>query len=139
MARLVVYGRSGLCPDMVRWNRWVASHPLAYVEYDIDSDDEAEAKVLAWTGHRSVPTLVIAPDDGFEPIEEPSPLPEGRGPRAIDRGTMLTEPNPAQINTFLIRNGIDFGGKGGTTDRFEQAEREPAGQHTDQSWWRKLV
>lgn len=139
MPRLVVYGRSGPCPDMTRWARWVASHPLAYVEFDIDGDEDAEAKVIAWTGHRSVPTLVIAPDGGFDPIEAPSPLPEGRGPRAIDRGTMLTEPNPGQIGDFLRRHGIDFGGADGTTDRFTEPERTAAGSHAEHGWWRKLI
>jgi hypothetical protein len=57
----------------------------------------------------SVPTLVIAPDDGLDPIEEPKSL-RGRSPRTVDRGVMLTEPNPGQITPFLERNGIPFGG-----------------------------
>ncbi|MEZ4502821.1 MAG: glutaredoxin family protein [Dehalococcoidia bacterium] len=106
MARLVVYVRSRVCPDVARWRRWLQQHELDYVELDIDSDAEAYDRVLRWTGFESVPTLVIAPDDGLEPIEAPSALPPGRGPRAIDRGTMLTEPNPGQIVPFLERNGI---------------------------------
>jgi len=113
VARLVVYGRSSFCPDMLRWRRWVSEHPLEFVEFDIDTDREAYTKVKAWTGHESVPTLVIAPEDGFDPIEPPARLPAGRSPRAFDRGTMLTEPNPAQVAAFLERNGIAFGGAGG--------------------------
>ena len=93
MARLVVYVRSAFCPDVWRWQRWLSTHPVERLEIDIDQDDEAYARVRAWTGHESVPTLVIAPDDDLEPLEEPEPLP-GRSPRAIDRGSMLTEPNP---------------------------------------------
>lgn len=107
MARLVVYVRSAFCPDVFRWQRWLQSHELDFVEFDIDSDPVAYERVRSWTGHESVPTLVIAPDDGVEPIEEPSPLP-GRSPRGVDRGTMLTEPNPGQIEAFLKRNGIPF-------------------------------
>ena len=70
--------------------------------------------MLAWTGHESVPTVVIAADDSVEPIAEPAPLPERRGPRAVDRGTMLTEPNPGQVGPFLGRHGIAYGGPGGT-------------------------
>ncbi len=110
MARLVVYLRSSFCPDVARWRRWVSDHPLQYTEIDIDRDDEGYEKVLAWTGHESAPTLVIAPDDGLDPIDEPAPLPGGRGPRAVDRGTMLTEPNPGQIGPFLDRHGIPYGG-----------------------------
>ena len=109
----VVYLRSAFCPDVARWRRWVSDHPLDYVELDIDGDDNAYAKVLAWTGHESVPTLVIAPDDSLDPVAEPLPLPHGGGPRAIDRGTVLTEPAPGQIEAFLERHGIPFGGAGG--------------------------
>ena len=109
MTRLVVYGRSSFCPDMMRWEHWLKRHPVEHVAFDIDNDREAFAKVVTWTGHQSVPTLVIAPDDGVDPIEEPEPLPAGRGPRAIDRGTMLTEPNPGQVEAFLDRHGIPYG------------------------------
>ena len=108
MTRLVVYGRSSFCPDMMRWEHWLKRHPVEHVAFDIDTDPEALAKVVAWTGHQSVPTLVIAPDDGVDPIEEPSVLPAGRGPRAVDRGTMLTEPNPGQVEAFLDRHGIPY-------------------------------
>ncbi|RLT41971.1 MAG: hypothetical protein DWI58_07635 [Chloroflexi bacterium] len=111
MARLVVYGRSGYCPDMMRWDRWVREHPLAYVLFDIDVDTDARAFVVRHTGHRSVPTLVIAPDDGFDPIEDPAAL--IRSARDVDRGSMLTEPSAPTIEAFLHRNGIAFGGAGG--------------------------
>jgi glutaredoxin len=118
MPRLVVYGRSSFCPDMLRWGHWLKRNPVEHLAFDIDSDAEALAKVVAWTGHRSVPTLVIAPDDGFDPIEEPTPLPAGRGPRGVDRGTMLTEPHPGQVEEFLERHGIAYGGppEGEATD-----------------------
>ena len=122
MARLVVYGRSSFCPDMMRWRRWVKEHPIRYIEFDIDGDDEAYGKVRAWTGHESVPTLVIAPDDGFDPIEQPEPL--TGSPRGADRGVMLTEPHPGQIETFLERNGIPFGGPDGTDDTIEETAIE---------------
>jgi len=124
MVRLVVYVRSRFCPDVARWHRWLQGTDIEYTELDIDLDRDAYDRVKRWTGHESVPTLVIAPDEGVEPIEEPSPLPPGRGPRAIDRGTMLTEPNPGQIGPFLERNGIPFtrdegaaGGSGGILGR----------------------
>ena len=117
MARLVVYVRSSFCPDVARWRRWVSEHPLEYVEIDIDGDGEGYDRVIAWTGHEAVPTLVIAADDEIDPIEEPSPLPAGRGPRAVDRGTILTEPNPAQIGPFLQCHGIAYVGSGDTDQR----------------------
>jgi glutaredoxin len=126
MARLVVYVRSSFCPDVWRWQRWVSQHELDFFELDIDADPQAYARVIEWTGHESVPTLVIAPDDGLEPIEEPSPRP-GRSPRGVDRGTMLTEPNPGQVEAFLDRWGIRYG-RGAE-------EGEPAGE--DRRWWQR--
>ena len=121
MARLVVYGRSAFCPDMHRWRQWVGEHPLRYVEFDIDHDSEAYRKVLAWTGYESVPTLVIAPDDGVDPIELPEPLPSGHGPRGVDRGSMLTEPHRGQVEALLKRHKISFCGPGGVDDTLEAA------------------
>ena len=66
MARLVVYVRSSFCPDVARWRRWVSEHPLEYVEIDIDRDVEGYDRVIAWTGHEAVPTLVIAADDEID-------------------------------------------------------------------------
>ena len=128
MARLVVYGRSGYCPDMLRWERWVRQHPLACVVFDIDFDDAARDRVRAWTGHDSVPTLVIAADDGFDPIEAPAPL-TGRGPRGVDRGTMLTEPGTGEVEAFLRRHGIAFGGPNGTDPSLTAPVIERAGRH----------
>ena len=128
MARLVVYVRSAFCPDVWRWQRWLSTHPVERLEIDIDQDDEAYARVRAWTGHESVPTLVIAPDDGLEPLEEPEPLP-GRSPRAIDRGSMLTEPNPGQVEAFLDRWGIPYG-EAADGDEVADGERP---------WWKKVL
>ena len=105
MARLVVYVRSGLCPDTWRWHRWLNEHPVEHVEVDITADAAAQARLRSWTGHEPVPTLVIAGDDGLEPIAEPEPL-AGRRVRACDRGTLISEPNPDQIAPFLARHGI---------------------------------
>jgi hypothetical protein len=108
MARLVVYGSSIPCPDMARFHLWLARHEVDdIVMLDIHRDRDAYQKVVGWTGHASVPTLVIADDDGLEPASVPEPL-EGRRARAFDRGTMLTEPNPGQIADFLARNGVAF-------------------------------
>ncbi len=127
MTRLVVYGRSSFCPDMMRWDRWVQNHPIGYVSFDIDVDEAARAFVLHHAGHLSVPTLVIAPDDGFDPHEEPGLL-GPRGPRAVDRGSMLTEPGNGQVDEFLRRNAIPFGGPGGDTSVTEW-DIQQAGEH----------
>jgi hypothetical protein len=42
---------------------------------------------------------------------------------------MLTEPHPGQVEEFLTRNGIPFGGLDGTDDSIEETEIEyPHGQ-----------
>ena len=78
MPRLVVYVRSRFCPDVGRWRRWRDRHEVDAEELDIDLDPEARARLLALTGHESVPTLVIAGDelvprdarlDGVEVVE----------------------------------------------------------------------
>lgn len=115
MARLVVYGSSVPCPDMARFAWWLQRHDVPSLAYvDIHRERWAYDRVVEWTGHASVPTLVIAADDGLDPITEPTVLAPGRSARAFDRGTMLTEPNPPQIADFLRRNGI------------EVTEREPS-------------
>ena len=128
MARLVVYGRSSFCPDMMRWQRWIAENPLEYIEFDIDADEEAWQKVARWTGHESVPTLVLAADDSFDPIEEPKPLPAGSSPRAVDRSVMLTEPNPGQVENFLDRHGIPYGEASG----LDKSAVTKEGRHREQ-------
>lgn len=109
---------------MYRWHRWVTEHAIEFVEFDIDTDEEAYRKVIEWTGHESVPTLVIAPDDSVDPVETPAPLPAGRSPRGFDRGTMLTEPNPGQVAPFLERHGIAFARR----DAQEANEAERSGR-----------
>lgn len=106
MARLVVYGSSIPCPDMARFQWWLQRHEVDRIEFiDIHREEWAYDRVVEWTGHASVPTLVIAEDDGLDPVEPPAPL-KGHRVRGFDRGTMLTEPNPGQIEEFLRRNGI---------------------------------
>lgn len=107
MARLVVYGSSAPCPDMASFGWWLRRHHVeGLVMLDVHRDQAAMSTLLDLVGSASVPTLVIASDDGSEPIEEPAPLRGGRV-RALDRGTVLSEPNPGQIAEFLDRHGID--------------------------------
>lgn len=112
MARVVVYGSSIPCPDMSRFGWWIDRHEVdAMVMRDIHQDREAMEIILGLTGgNASVPTLVIAPDDGWLPIRPPVPL-KGRL-RGVDRGTVLTEPNPGQIIDFLRANDIEVRERG---------------------------
>lgn len=108
MARLVVYGSSIPCPDMARFQWWLQQFEVPSIQFiDIHREEWAYDRVVAWTGHASVPTLVIADDDGDEPVTPPAPIGPGERIRGNDRGTMLTEPNPGQIEGFLRRNGVE--------------------------------
>jgi len=111
---------------MSRFGWWLDRHEVdAMVMRDIHQDREAMEIVLGLTGgNASVPTLVIAPDDGWLPIRPPAPL-KGRL-RGVDRGTVLTEPNPGQIADFLRANDIAVRerGKGGKSDTASAAKAD---------------
>ena len=108
MARLVVYGSSIPCPDMARFQWWLQRHEVPSIAFvDIHREEWAYDRVVGWTGHASVPTLVIAEDDSLDPATVPLPLEPGQRVRGFDRGTMLTEPNPGQIADFLRRGGVE--------------------------------
>jgi hypothetical protein len=53
-----------------------------------------------------VPTLVIVDGDHVEPAEPPTPLPPGRSPRGVDRGSMITEPTRSELRAWLVKNGL---------------------------------
>ncbi|TAK73785.1 MAG: hypothetical protein EPO16_11945 [Dehalococcoidia bacterium] len=100
---------------MARLGLWLEQHAVeGMVMLDIQQDAEAYKKVKGWAGYASVPTLVIAPDGGLDPIDPPLPL-LGKRARGFDRGTVLTEPNPAQITEFLRRNGITVQERGSSS------------------------
>jgi len=105
-AEIVMYSRTFGCPFVSVAKRVFADFALGYREIMIDKDPEAKARVLAWTGFQSVPTLVIAALGSDRPIEEPAPLPRGASPRGIDRGYMLTEPGRAELIAWLVRHGF---------------------------------
>jgi glutaredoxin len=73
---------------------------------NIGRDREAAGRVRALTGFESVPTFVVVDGESIDPIEPPSPLPAGRGPRGIDRGSVLTEPTNAELKTWLTKHGL---------------------------------
>ena len=73
---------------------------------DIEKDAAAARRVIAWTGFRSVPTLLIAEEGSLEPCEAPAALAPGGSPHGIDRGSMLTEPTRAQLRSWLIAHGL---------------------------------
>ncbi|MCU0513867.1 MAG: glutaredoxin family protein, partial [Anaerolineae bacterium] len=88
---LVMYTRTAGCPFVTTAKRVLADFGVPYREVFIDQDPEARARVLAWTGFLSVPTLVVAAPGQDVPWTAVAPLPPGDSPRGVDRGPMLTE------------------------------------------------
>ena len=106
MTRLVVYVRRAFCPDVKRTREYLARHAIPHTEVDADADPAARQRVLRWTGFLSFPTLVIVDGDSLDPAVPPSPLRPGQSPRAVDRGSMLTEPSLTALEAFLRRHGL---------------------------------
>lgn len=103
---IVMYSRTIGCPYISVAKRVFADFALDYREIMIDKDPDAKARVIAWTGFQSVPTLVIAEVGSDYPFEEPAPLPCGSSPRGIDRGTMMTEPHRMELKAWLVKHGF---------------------------------
>lgn len=103
--RLVVY-MTPWCPDCRDVQGALRAWGVSFVTVNIREDRSAAARVRGWTGFESVPTLVIADEEGNEPFEPPAPLPPGRGPAGVDRGSLLTEPKRDQLRAWLVKNGL---------------------------------
>jgi len=103
---LVMYARASSCPFVSLAKRVFDDYHVAYREIYIDRDEDARKRVLEWTGFLSVPTLVVARAGEDLPYEPQAPLAAGNSPRGIDRGTMITEPNIAELSQWLLRHGF---------------------------------
>ena len=103
---LVMYSRTQGCPYTRIAKRTLERRGVPYREIYIDRDAEAARRVEAWTGFRSVPTLVVARPGEDVPYEPPAPLPEGASPKGVDRGTMITEPLAGQLLAWLRKHGF---------------------------------
>lgn len=71
MPSVTVYG-TGSCPDVRRTRRTLDSADVLYDFIDIDTDDDAEKRVLDWNdGRRRVPTIVVQDLDGQRVLSNP--------------------------------------------------------------------
>ncbi len=80
---LIMYARERFCPDVNRARGRLAQLNIPWVEYDTDSDADARDQMIAISGRRNVPTLVI--DD-----------------------CVLVEPSVAELDAALEAAGYDF-------------------------------
>jgi glutaredoxin len=104
--KLVMYTRTMGCPFVSTAKRVLADRAVPYAEVYIDRDPRAKQRLLEWVGYLSVPTLIVVDGDAVTPYEEPSPLARGASPRGINRGSMITEPNIEQLETWLRQHGF---------------------------------
>ncbi len=103
---LVMYSRTMSCPFLSIARQVLGKQNVPYRELFIDRNPEYERRVVAWTGFRSIPTLIIARPGEEVPYEEPAPLKTGESPRGINRGSMLTEANEDELLTWLRQHGF---------------------------------
>jgi glutaredoxin len=103
---LVMYSRTRACPFVRTAKRVLDREGIAYREIFIDTDAEAEQRVVDWTGYRSVPTIILAKPGEDLPYEDPAPLAAGASPRGLDRGVMITEPGEVSLETWLKKHGL---------------------------------
>ena len=67
---LVMYSRTRSCPFVRTAKRVLDRENIPYREIFIDQDPEAEQRVIAWTGFKSVPTIIVARPGEVLPYEE---------------------------------------------------------------------
>ncbi len=103
---IVVYTRSTYCPYQRKAERVFQKYGMEPRTILIDRNPEAEARVVNWTGFRSVPTIIVACRGEDLPAEPPAPLPRGHSPRGVDRGSMITEATEDQLEQWLVKHGL---------------------------------
>lgn len=107
MARdIILYSRATSCSDIDHVRARLQEWNLPFREIDIEADARAAARLEAWTGFLSVPTVVIADAGSDEPYQEPAGLTPNMNPRNVDRGSIITEPSTANLRVFLEHNGF---------------------------------
>ncbi len=103
---LVVYTRSTYCPYQAKADRVFDKYKVPHRTILIDQDRQAEQRVIAWTGFKSIPTILVARRGEDVPYEEPTPLAKDASPRGIDRGSMITEATEEQLTAWLQKHGF---------------------------------
>jgi glutaredoxin len=103
---LVVYVRTSYCPYVALARDVLARYHVPHRELDIEADPAMADRVRKWTGFLSVPTLVLAEPGETVPYEPPVPLPSGRSPKNVDRGSLISEPNNVGLENWLYQHGF---------------------------------
>ena len=67
---IVMYARERFCPDVQRARRRLTELGLNWAEFDVEADAAANDRMLAISGSRKVPTMVIGETILVEPSVE---------------------------------------------------------------------
>lgn len=67
---ITMYARERFCPDVTRARTRLEHHGITWTEFDIESDDEKKAEMVALTGKPNVPQVVIGDRILIEPSVE---------------------------------------------------------------------
>ena len=103
---IVMYVRRAFCPNVALARDVLNRHHIPYREVFIDKDPAMADRVKAWTDFHSVPTIILANPGEDVPYTDFLPRPTDRTNRGYDRGPMITEPNNADLENWLYRNGF---------------------------------
>ncbi len=102
----IKYTRTRPCPACARARALLTENSVPFREVMIDLDPEARSYVEKLTGFRAVPTLVVSPPNLGQPQVEAKPLEQGRSPRGVDRGPVITEPDMIGLRRWLAKHGF---------------------------------
>lgn len=103
---IVMFVRSSFCPGVALARDLLNRYEISYREVKIDTDLEMAARLKEWTGHLSVPTVIIANQGEAVPYIEFLPRPTNRSIKGYDRGPMITEPNNRELENWLHKHGF---------------------------------
>ena len=103
---LLMYSRTIPCPDCFRAKQLLEESGIPFEEIMIDQDPAARTFVEQLTGFLAVPTLVVARPNERQPLSPPRALEQGRSPRGIDRGPVITEPDMVSLRKWLAGHGF---------------------------------
>ena len=103
---IVMYVRTFYCPNVTLARDVMKRYNIPYRELNIDHDPQMASRIMEWTHHLSVPTIIVADPGEDIPYTDTLPYPTDRPNRGYDRGPMITEPNNSQLENWLHKHGF---------------------------------
>jgi hypothetical protein len=103
---ILVYASDDRQGDVEVVVRILNEYNIPHRRISIDCDPAALGRILLWTGHRSVPTLVAVDPGEDDPCHPPQPIKYWASPRGVDRGSIISEPSQNELLAWLRRLGL---------------------------------